>query len=61
MKKIISVRFAQIGLVTTLSLLTVFHFAILSGIIPFTIVWGDRLKNRARMESSPVYLHNFGK
>jgi hypothetical protein len=45
-------QFALRGLLTILSLVVVFHFLVLLGIIPFEIVWGGRLKDRSQM---PVF------
>ena len=49
MKNVISERAAFYGLVGILSAITIFHVLILSGIIPFQIVWGGRLENREQM------------
>lgn len=49
MKNIISEKIAGIGLLTILSLIIIFHFLVLLGIIPFEIVWGGRLTDSAQM------------
>lgn len=49
MKNIISEKIAGIGLLTILSLIVIFHFLVLLGIIPFEIVWGGRLTDSAQM------------
>lgn len=49
MRKIISEKIAGIGLLTILSLIVIFHFLVLLGIIPFEIVWGGRLTDSAQM------------
>ena len=49
MKNVISERAAFYGLVGILSAIIIFHLLILSGIIPFQIVWGGRLENREQM------------
>jgi hypothetical protein len=48
-KKLITEKFALRGLLTILSLIVVFHFLVLLGIIPFEIVWGGRLKDHSQM------------
>lgn len=53
---------AQIGLIVILSIFLVFHFLILFKIIPYTIVWGGRLKTDKEMyrfESVSVLLNFF--
>ncbi len=42
-------RLAGAVLLVVLGCLIVFHLAILSGVIPFTIVWGGRLKDAGQM------------
>lgn len=37
------------GLIITISLVIVFHFLVIAGIVPFDIVWGGRLRDRAQM------------
>lgn len=49
MKNIISEKITGIGLLTILSLIVIFHFLVLLGIIPFEIVWGGRLTDSAQM------------
>lgn len=49
MKQIISRKLAVNGLLIALSLLVAFHILILAGVIPFKIVWGDRLKDKSQM------------
>lgn len=44
-----SVRLAQNTMLVVFSLVLLFHFLVLSGIIPFDMVWGGRLKNREQM------------
>jgi hypothetical protein len=51
MRNPLPVRLAQIGLLSTLSLVIVFHLLVIIGIIPFEIVWGGRLKTRSQMLS----------
>jgi hypothetical protein len=48
-KNIISEKIASIGLITILSLIIIFHFLVLLGIIPFEIVWGGRLTDSSQM------------
>ncbi|MEX2233097.1 MAG: hypothetical protein WD824_13125 [Cyclobacteriaceae bacterium] len=38
-------RAASIAVITMLSLVIIFHLLILSGIIPYSIAWGGRLKS----------------
>ena len=49
MFKLISEKLAIRGLLIIFSLLLIFHFMIISGIIPFDIVWGGRLESRDQM------------
>jgi hypothetical protein len=49
MTKLLSVRTAAYGLLLIQSLVLVFHFLVLFGIVPFEIVWGGRLKNVEEM------------
>lgn len=37
------------GLLISLAMITVFHLLVISGIIPFQIVWGGRLENFSQM------------
>jgi len=48
-KQIISERFATYGLMSVLSMVVVFHLLVLTGVIPFQIVWGGRLADSSRM------------
>ena len=50
MKQLISERLAVHTILAILSLIVLFHFAILLGIIPFDIVWGGRLQHEAQMQ-----------
>lgn len=43
------VNFAQYGLIIIFSLFLIFHILILSKIIPYNIVWGNRLKSNKEM------------
>jgi hypothetical protein len=45
MKFILSVRFATLGLITLLVLIILFHALALTGIIPYNMLWGGRLKS----------------
>lgn len=49
MNRYISERLALATIATILSLIILFHGLILTGVIPFDIVWGGRLANRAQM------------
>jgi hypothetical protein len=49
MKSFIPVRFAIKGLLIILSLFLVFHVLVMIGIIPFTIVWGGKIKDKSEM------------
>ncbi len=49
MKKILTYRFAIKGLLIILSCIVFFHLLVISGIIPFKIVWGGRLASRQEM------------
>ncbi len=50
MKNFLSIRVATYGLLSMLSLVIVFHFLVLTGIVPFEIVWGGRIKDSSEME-----------
>lgn len=43
------IRFAQIGMILIFVLSFVFHLLVLTGVIPFEVVWGGRLKSEAQM------------
>lgn len=43
------INFAQYGLIIILSVFLVFHFLIVLKIIPYSIVWGGRLKSDKEM------------
>jgi hypothetical protein len=49
LKNFIPERLAITGLIVTLSLVIVFHILVISGLIPFQIVWGGRLTDRSQM------------
>ncbi len=49
MNRFISEKMAIKGLILLLSLVIVFHSLIITGMIPFDIVWGGRLKSAAQM------------
>jgi len=56
----ISVRLATNGLLTILSLVVVFHVLVLTGVIPFQMVWGGRLTNTSEMvvfEAISIFLN----
>jgi hypothetical protein len=49
MKNLISEKLAVYGVLITLSLIVIFHLLVISGIVPFEIVWGGRLQTHAQM------------
>ena len=49
MKQLLSDRTATTGLLWLLALIGIMHLLILAGIIPFALVWGGRLQNKAQM------------
>ncbi|KAA9332867.1 hypothetical protein [Adhaeribacter soli] len=49
MIKLLSTRTAAYGLILIQSLVLVFHFLVLFGVVPFEIVWGGRLKSAEEM------------
>ncbi|MFA7381621.1 MAG: hypothetical protein WC150_14280 [Bacteroidia bacterium] len=49
LKKIVSFHAAAKTVLSILSLVLVFHALVLTGFIPFDIVWGGRLKSREDM------------
>ena len=51
---------ATAGLLIILSLIIVFHVLVLTGIIPFEIVWGGRLKTQEQMlkfEAASIFIN----
>ncbi len=50
MKRIIPIRIALVGLFLLLSLFSVFHVLVLTGVIPYTIVWGGKMQAPAQMQ-----------
>ncbi|HCD52132.1 MAG TPA: hypothetical protein DEQ34_06785 [Balneolaceae bacterium] len=51
MEKFWNKRRASVSTNLLVSLLIIFHLSILTGLIPYDIVWGGRLKNDAQMYS----------
>ena len=49
MTKLISFQFAVNSMLLLLSAVLVFHILILSGVIPYEIVWGGRLESEEQM------------
>ena|ERR1017187_4968676 len=49
MKKLISERFALYGLIIILSLFVLFHLLVMTGIIPYQIVWGGKFNKPSKM------------
>jgi hypothetical protein len=49
MKKLIPWRLAVYGTLIIMSAFLVFHVLVMSGVIPFDIVWGGRLETREQM------------
>jgi hypothetical protein len=49
MKQLVSERLAVKSILIILSLIVLFHLAILLGLIPFDMVWGGRLKDAVQM------------
>lgn len=45
----ISLKLAAISLAVIVAVVICFHLIVVSGIIPYTIVWGGRLENRSQM------------
>jgi hypothetical protein len=50
MRKLISEQLAINVLTAVLSLVIVFHLLVLSGVVPFDIVWGGRISSAAEMQ-----------
>ncbi len=42
-------RFAKFGLIIIFSIVIVFHLFVISGIVPYDIVWGGNLSSKAMM------------
>jgi hypothetical protein len=49
MKNLIPEKLAIYGIFIILSLIVLFHLLIVTGVIPFDIVWGGRLQNHSQM------------
>ena len=49
MKNLLAAQTAAYGLILIQSLVLVFHFLVLFGVVPFEIVWGGRLKDVEEM------------
>ena len=49
MKSVISKKAATFASLCILVLVILFHFLILTGVVPFDIVWGGRLKDASQM------------
>lgn len=49
MRNVITARFATHSLFIIFSLVIIFHVLVLTGIIPFEIVWGGRLQGKEQM------------
>jgi len=49
MRNIITARFATNALLIIFSLVIIFHVLVLSGIVPFDMVWGGRLQSKEQM------------
>jgi len=53
---------AQFGLISILSVLLIFHLLVLSKMIPYTFIWGGRLKSDKEMyrfELSSILINSF--
>jgi len=48
MKKIHPLSIAAYGIVVILSFIIIFHFLVIAGLIPFNIVWGGNLTDKAQ-------------
>ncbi|QIX60387.1 hypothetical protein FY528_00215 [Hymenobacter lutimineralis] len=49
MKHLLSARVAANGILVILTLMVVFHLLVLTGVVPYGIVWGGRLKSPSQM------------
>ncbi|HYK57411.1 MAG TPA: hypothetical protein VEV15_13165 [Flavisolibacter sp.] len=49
MNKILTDKLAAYSLLTILSLVILFHLLVVVGVIPYNIVWGGRLKDKAEL------------
>ena len=49
MKKTLSEQIAIYGLVCILGPMILFHFLVIAGVVPYTMVWGGRLANSTEM------------
>ena len=49
MKLLLSERFALHGLLVVFLATTVFHVLVVAGVVPYTLVWGGRLRDQSQM------------
>ncbi|NTS41176.1 hypothetical protein HRG84_09705 [Flavisolibacter sp. BT320] len=49
MKTTLSEQIARYGILFILAPMVVFHILVLTGVVPYTIVWGGRLTSKAEM------------
>ena len=54
-RSIISKRVSAIAVIVILSCTIVFHFLVLTGVVPYTIVWGSRLTSIEEMIRFEVF------
>lgn len=49
LRSLITLKGAATGLIIILSAVMIFHVLVITGIIPYSIVWGGRLQSKAEM------------
>jgi hypothetical protein len=49
MKTLVPLRIATAGIITILSLSIIFHLLVISGIIPFNLVWGGNIADKGEL------------
>ncbi len=54
MNKFISSRFASSALLLIFSLVILFHVLVITGIVPYTMVWGGRIQSQEQMISFEI-------
>lgn len=55
MIRMISFKFASYAVTALLSGLLLFHILILTGLVPYGIVWGGSIENKSQMQASELF------
>lgn len=51
MQKIISVSLASLLMIIIITSILIFHILVISGVVPYTIIWGGKIKSHGEMIS----------